>query len=65
MVIKVSWRLLETPTLLGSQHYSEIYYEVGSMPDTDWMIQHLKPSVKHFDPMSVIIEQVSIHKLVP
>jgi len=54
MVIKVSWRTVTTPTLAGSPHSVEMYYEVDSVQDTAKVIHHLRDTVKFLDPAALV-----------
>jgi hypothetical protein len=55
-VIKVSCQTVKTPTLAGSPHSVEMYYEVDSVPDTAKVIHHLRDTVKFLDPSTVLVE---------
>jgi hypothetical protein len=60
MVIKVSWQTVKTPTLAGSPHSVEMYFEVHSVPDTAKVIHHLRGTVKFLDPNTVLVEETDL-----
>jgi hypothetical protein len=60
MVIRVIWQRLETPTLEGSPHPVEMYYEVEVMPNRWAVLRHLALLVKDLDLDRITVEETDL-----